>query len=381
MDRGVVIVGAGQAGFQTALSLRNEGYAGNIALVDDEGRVPYARPPLSKAYLKGTATAESLEYRPAEFFVQQSLDLVLNDPAVEIDRGRQTVALRSGRELEWSSLVLATGAHVRRLPSLGKEPSYLRTFADSESLRSHLSGSGSLLAIGCGFIGLEAAAAARAQGKQVRVIGAEARLMGRAVSPFISAWFHALHERHGVEIQLNTAVQGVSETSAVLPDGTVETADTVVVGIGVIPNTELAAKANLAVSGGIVTDSYLRTNDPAIFAVGDCAMHPNVYAGGLTRIESVQNAADHARAVASTISGRPKEYRQVPWFWTEQFEAKLQIAGLAVEADETEVKGDPESGKFSVYSYKAGKLKFVESVNQPAAHIAARKLIEGVASE
>ncbi len=376
MDRGVVIIGAGQAGFQTALSLRNEGYAGKIALLDDEGRVPYARPPLSKAYLKGTATAESLEYRPAEFFVQQSIDLVLSDPAVALDRRRQMVALRSGRELEWSSLVLATGAHVRRLPTSGKEPFCLRTFADSDSLRTHLSEANEVLAIGVGFIGLEAAAAARAQGKKVRLIGAEARLMGRAVSPFISAWFQKMFERHEVPIRLNTAVKRITEAGVELADGSVETADTVIVGIGVIPNTELAAKANLAVSGGIVTDSYLRTSDPSIFAVGDCATHPNVYAGGLTRIESVQNAADHARAVASTISGKPKEYRQVPWFWTEQFEAKLQIAGLAVEADETEVKGDPESGKFSVYNYKGGKLKFVESVNQPAAHIAARKLLE-----
>lgn len=381
MDRGTVIIGAGQAGFQTALSLRNEGYAGKITLIDDEGRVPYARPPLSKAYLKGTATAESLEYRPAEFFVQQAIDLVLNNAAIAIDRGRQSVALRSGREVEWSSLVLATGAHVRRLPSRGKEPFYLRTFADSEGLRTHLTRANDVLAIGCGFIGLEAAAAARVQGKQVRVIGAEARLMGRAVSPFISAWFHALHERHGVEIRLNTAVQSVSETSAELPDGTLEAADTVVVGIGVIPNTALANAAGLKIEFGILTDSYLRTSDPGIFAVGDCATHPNIYADGLARIESVQNAADHARAVASTISGRPKEYRQVPWFWTEQFEAKLQIAGLAAETDETEVRGDPESGKFSVYNYKGGKLRFVESVNQPAAHIAARKLIEGVASE
>lgn len=376
MDLGVVIVGAGQAGFQTALSLRNEGYAGRIALIDDEGRVPYARPPLSKAYLKGSATAESLEYRPAEFFVQQSIDLVLNDPAIAIDRERRTVALRSGRELEWSSLVLATGAHVRRIPAAGCEPFYLRTFSDSESLRTRLGDARDVLAIGCGFIGLEAAAAARAQGKQVRVIGAESRLMGRAVSPFISAWFQKMFERHDVEIQLNTAVRQITPVGAVTADGSEVLADTVVVGIGVIPNTDLAANANLAISGGILTDSYLRTSDPAIFAVGDCATHPNVYAGGLTRIESVQNAADHARAVASTISGKPREYHQVPWFWTEQFKAKLQTAGLAVEADETEIKGDPESGKFSVYSYKAGKLMFVESVNQPAAHIAARKLLE-----
>lgn len=376
MDHGVVIIGAGQAGFQTALSLRNEGYAGKIALIDDEGRVPYARPPLSKAYLKGTASAESLEYRPAEFFVQQAIELVLDDPAVAIDREKRTVALRSGCELEWTSLVLATGAHVRRLPSTGTEPFYLRTFADSEGLRKHLAGADSLLAIGCGFIGLEAAAAVRAQGKRVLVIGAEGRLMGRAVSPFISAWFQAMHERHGVEIRLNTAVRSVSESGAELPDGTTESADAVVVGIGVIPNTALAATAGLALSGGILTDSWLKTSDPAIFAVGDCATHPNVYANGLARIESVQNAADHARAVASTIAGKPKEYRQVPWFWTEQFEAKLQIAGLSVETDETEVRGDPDSGKFSVYNYKDGKLKFVESVNQPAAHIAARKLLE-----
>ena len=320
----------------------------------------------------------SLDFRPAEFFEQQSIELILGDPAVSIDRSERTILLRSGRTLGWSSLVLATGARVRELPCDGPSPEglfYLRTLNDSLGLRARLLAANQVLAIGCGFIGLEAAAAARSLGKPVRIIGMEDRLMGRAVSPFISTWFEALHRRHGVDIQLRTAVSKLSAAGVHLENGTVESADAIVVGIGVLPNLELAAAAGLETANGIVADTYLRTSDPNIFAIGDCALHPNGFSGGVARIESIQNATDQARAVASTLTGKPRPFAQVPWFWTEQFEAKLQIAGLPGLVDNVEVRGDPDSGKFSVYSYCEGVLRTVESVNRPADHILARKAL------
>jgi 3-phenylpropionate/trans-cinnamate dioxygenase ferredoxin reductase subunit len=331
--------------------------------------LPYARPPLSKAFLKNDATPESIEFRPADFFERESIDFLSGDAAVAIDRASKFVRLQSGLEIPWTNLVLATGAHVRRLPGESRKVTYIRTLNDSLEVREKLRQGGAMLAIGGGFIGLEAAAAARAMGLTVRLIAAEDRLMGRAVSPFISDWFAALHQRHGVHIQLNTMVRALDDPALGEPD-------IIVVGIGVIPNTSLAEESGLEVFSGIVTDQYLRTSDPAIFAVGDCALHPNAWAEGLVRLESVQNAADQARVVASTLAGKPRAYHHVPWFWTEQFEAKLQIAGMPGEIDESEVRGDPESGKFSVYNYRAGKLRFVESVNQPAAHIGARKELD-----
>ncbi|MCU1326814.1 MAG: putative ferredoxin--NAD(+) reductase [Bryobacterales bacterium] len=312
---------------------------------------------------------ESIEFRPADFFDREQIEFISGDAAVEIERGSRLIRLQSGRELHYSELVLATGAHVRTLPGATDKVAYIRTLTDSLSLRSRMRKGGEMLAIGGGFIGLEAAAAARSMGMTVRLMAAEPRLMGRAVSHYISDWFAALHERHGVQFQLGTAV-------ATLDDPALASPDIIVVGIGVIPNVALAQGAGLEAFSGIVTDNHLRTSDSAIFAVGDCALHPNAWAGGLVRLESVQNAADQARCVASTIAGTPKAYAHVPWFWTEQFEAKLQIAGMPGETDESVVRGDPAAGKFSVYNYQAGKLRFVESVNKPADHIAARKLLE-----
>lgn len=366
---GAVIVGAGQAGFQTALSLRSEGYVGPITLIGEESRLPYARPPLSKAFLKNDADPETLEYRPAAFFTEHRIDCLFGERVIAFDRGSKVLRIASGGEIPWSHLVLATGARVRTLSGTRPDVHYVRTTEDSLVLRQALRRGGELSVIGGGFIGLEVAAAARSMGMSVQVTAAEARLMGRAVSPFISQWFAALHDRHGVSLRMNTMLRDLDDPSLT---------GEVVVGIGVIPNIEIARDAGLEVFDGIVTDSFLRTSDPSIFAVGDCALHPNPYAGGLIRIESVQNAADQARAVASTIAGKPREYRQVPWFWTEQFEAKLQIAGIPHDDDEIEVRGDVEVGKFSVYSYRHGELRAVESVNRPADHIAARKSLEAL---
>lgn len=361
----VVILGAGQAGFQAALSLRAEGLDGPVTLVDGEGRLPYNRPPLSKAFLTGKVGEDDIALRPSQFYERQRIDLRMGDPAVRIDRQAREVELASGRRLAWSRLILATGARVRELPVRGARPNnlvYLRTLDDAVALRAAVEDADDVLAIGAGFVGLEAASAFGRQGKRVRVVAAEDRVMGRAVSPPISAWFDELHRSRGIELRLGTAVAAI--------DGEEHGAGVVLVGIGVIPNVELAAEAGLATRDGVVVDEYLRTSDPDVYAIGDCAR----FSG--RRIESVQNAVDQAKCVAAAITGRAVPYSQVPWFWTEQFEARLQIAGIAAGCDRFVERGDRDSGKFSVFCFEGAALRAVESINRPADHMAARKMLE-----
>ena len=351
----VVIVGAGQAGFQTAASLRSEGFEGSITLIGEEQHLPYQRPPLSKGVLAGAQKIESLPFRPEKFYEDHSIELLLSQRAVAIDREERRVMLASRTSVDYDSLVLATGARVRKLPVPGVL--YLRDRDDAMELKSRLESAESVAIVGGGFIGLEVAAVARATGKPVTLVEAQDRLMARSVAPVVSEYFLDSHMAQGVTVILNSTE--------------IPRADLIVAGIGVIANVELAQGAGLTVKSGIVVDAFLKTIDSNIFAIGDCAESAN----GL-RLESVQNAADQAKSVATQIVKGPAPYHAVPWFWTDQFDIKLQMAGVSSARYKTVLRGTPESRKFSVfYLDDADRLTAVDSVNSPGDHMVARKML------
>lgn len=380
-ERGVVIVGAGQGGFQAAASLRQEGYEAPITLVGDEPGLPYQRPPLSKAYLKD-GDAERLALRPAAFYETEEITVLPGVRATRIEREGHLVELADGRRLPYDKLILATGSRNRSLPVAGgglEGVVELRTLADAQALRARLPGVTRAIVVGGGFIGLEFAAVARGLGVEVTVIEAAERVMSRVVSPPVSEHFHALHRALGVDLRLRVMAaeilgDGRRATGVRLSDGTEIAGDLVVVAVGIVPSVELAQEAGLACADGILVDAELRTSDPDIFAIGDCVAFVPHGRGDRLRLESVQNAVDGARAVAATICGRPTPLTAVPWFWSDQGTAKLQIAGLTHHADRHEVveRGD---GKLCVFCFRGGRLVGVETVNSPADHMAARKLL------
>ena len=381
----VVIVGAGQAGVEAAAALRESGYEGSISLVGAEPHVPYERPPLSKQYLEPDADAGSLVLRGADFYQDRGIELLLGTAATRIDRGQRAVVLASGERLPYARLILAPGATPRRLPVPGaNHPSVLtlRTLDESDALRARLLAAPQrVVVIGGGFIGLEVAAAARAAGHDVTVVEALDRVLARAVSLPISKYMAALHRDRGVRILFDRQVEAIDgEPGGALYDlrlrgGAILPADLVVVGVGVTPDTALAEQAGLTVADGIVVDEYLRTGDPLIHAVGDCARFPSPHGAGLLRLESVQNAVDQARCVAQYICDgeAAKPYGAVPWFWTDQYADKLQIAGITTGHDRVELDGDPAEASFSVHCYRGDRLVGVESVNRPIDHIRARR--------
>ncbi len=383
MSNGVVIVGAGQAGFQVAASLRADGFDEPIRLIGDEPGLPYQRPPLSKGFLLGKQAIDAIALRPLAFYEKQRIELMAGEKVIAIDQANRAVRLASGRRVEYGTLVLAVGARNRTLPLAGDNLDgvcYLRTNAEAVAIKQRLADARDVVVIGGGFIGLELAAAAASLGKSVRVLEALPRLMSRAVSGVLSDFYRDVHTSRGVGISLGVTVREIAVrngrvSEVVLTDGTVYPADLVLVGIGILPNTELAAAAGLAVANGILVDAQLRTEDHCIYAIGDCADHPNPHAGGRVRLESVQNAVDHAKCVAAAIVGRPQDYRAVPWFWTDQFDINLQMVGLSGGFDRIVTRGEPESRKFSVFYFKQDRLAAIDSVNCPGDHIAGRKLI------
>lgn len=373
----VVIIGGGQGGFQTAASLRAEGYEEKITLIGDEPGVPYQRPPLSKGFLLGKQEQRHAELRPTAFFETQRIALVTARVAA-IDRASRRVTLDSGEHIEYDTLVLATGARNRTLPQEGIAPDsvfYLRTLAEATELRQRLAAAQDVVVIGGGFIGLEVAAAARTLNKQVTVIEGQARLMARVVAPVVSEYFRGQHENKGVDVLLNATLEEIRAKEVLLRERTSRPADLVIAGIGVVPNVELAREAGLPVGNGITVDKYLRTADRRIFAIGDCAECPNPFAELCVRLESVQNAVDQAICVARTIVGHEAPYSAVPWFWTDQYDIHLQMAGLPAGFDQVVARGIPESRKFSVFYFRGERLCAVDSINRPADHMAARKLI------
>jgi 3-phenylpropionate/trans-cinnamate dioxygenase ferredoxin reductase subunit len=378
----VIVVGAGHAGFQLAASLRQNGFAEPIVLINDEGHLPYQRPPLSKAYLKGTGGPDSLMFRPDKFYRDQNVDLI-TDRAVSIDRAARKVGLASGGSLDYGHLVLATGARNRLLdlPNANLEDvRYLRILDESEALRHRIASCARVVVIGAGFIGLEFAATARAKGLEVDVVELGTRVMARAVTAEISEFFQQRHTAAGIHIHLGVQVtsieaDGPKVTGVSLSDGRHIPADLIVVGVGVLPNVELAAEAGLSVASGVVVDDHLLTSDPNISAIGDCALFASPRFGGSLRLESVQNAADHARCVAARLTGKAEVYDGLPWFWSDQGPDKLQIAGLTTGYDRVVVRGDRAQGQFSAFCYKGAQIVGIESINRAGDHMFGRRLL------
>lgn len=384
-DTTVVIVGAGQAGFQTAASLRELGYQGRVALIGAEASLPYQRPPLSKAHLKPDAQDAQLHLRPDTFFADRRIELRVPERVTAIDRPGHRVALASGASLHYDHLVLATGTRPRRpdwpgMDLLGVQ--LLRTVEDARQIRALLQAARKAVIVGAGFIGLEVAATAGAAGLHVTVIEFAERPLKRALSSEMAAHLQRAHAGRGVEFMMRTSVAAIEGadgrvTGVTTRDGRRLDADLVLVGIGVQPNSELAAAAGLPVDDGIVVDAQLLTADPAISAIGDCARYPSVHHPVAVRLESVQNSVDQARAVAARLAGQPAPYDKLPWFWSDQGDLRVQMCGLAQETDDVVVRGSPETGRFSVLRFRGDRLTAVETVNHPADHMAMRKILAG----
>jgi 3-phenylpropionate/trans-cinnamate dioxygenase ferredoxin reductase subunit len=379
----VVIVGGGQAGYQVAASLRGKKFDGPIVILGEEPVLPYQRPPLSKGYVKGEAKESTLLLRAADFYTTNAIEMRTDCCVTLVDRAAREVVLATGERVAYDSLVLATGGRVRKLPVPGAElagVAYVRTLADAKSLKPQIEAATNVVVVGGGFIGLECASVASVLGCKVVVLEAMDRLMARVVSPVLSDYYRDLHRSRGVDVRLGELVTEILGTGGTVTgvrcgDGSTVPADLVVVGIGIIANDDLAKEAGLVCDRGIVVDALLRTADPDIYAIGDCAAFPHPMAPTqLVRLESVQNAIDQGKTVADAIMGGAKPYAAVPWFWSDQYEVKLQIVGLTSQYDDTVTLGDVASGRFSVLYFRDGSLIGIDSVNMPSDHVVGRKL-------
>lgn len=383
MHADVLIIGAGQAGFQVAVSLRQKRFEGTIVMVGDEPYPPYHRPPLSKAALKDGLNEATLWYRPDAFFEAQKIEERRNARAESLDRDAKQVTLSDGCVVEYDTLVLATGARARSLPPVMGVPGdaifTLRTLDDAHALQPKLKPGVHVAVVGAGYIGLEVAASARQLGCEVAVVDQAARAMQRTASPTISAHFQNLHVGHGVRFQLADTVSGMTETpdfrALVCGSGAELPFDIVVAGIGVIPNDDLAREAGIAVEDGIVADAQGRTSDPSVFAAGDCARHAHAGFAEKVRFESVQSAIDQGKVVAAAILGADDAHSAVPWFWSDQYDAKLQVVGIPEADCAAFIKGDPASGSFAVYHMRGNDPVAVEAVNAPHDFVTARKTV------
>ncbi|WP_406625370.1 NAD(P)/FAD-dependent oxidoreductase [Acidovorax sp. SDU_ACID1] len=378
--KNIVILGAGHAGCQLAFALRENGFQGNLTLVNGENALPYHRPPLSKGFLKN-GRRDGLLLRGENAFADHGISLVV-DVAREIRPASREVQLESGALLPYDHLALALGTLNRSLdiPGGDKGVVYLKSLADAETLRARLIDANTVVIIGAGFIGLEVAALAASEAKVVHVIDLADRVMARTASEEISGYFQRRHQEAGVLFHLGARIIDVVRNGSMVSGVSLSTgetieADLVVAGLGVIPHTAMAQAAGLAVDNGIVVDEYLASNDPYISAIGDCARFPTPHASCPIRLESIQNAHDHARNLAKRLTGDAQPYTVLPWFWSDQGDDKLQIAGLPGVADQRVLRGSPEQKRFSVFSFRGGQLFAVESVNQATDHMLARKLI------
>ena len=384
---GMLIVGAGLAGLTVAETLRAEGYAGPVTLLGAEPHAPYQRPPLSKGFLLGETAEAQLMMRTAEAMEKKNILLKVGAGVTAIERGAKQVTLSNGSTLAYDGLALCTGARLRPLPLAGASLGGvfgLRSLDDAKAIKAALDTAQNVVIIGGGFIGLEVAAVARRKGRQVTVLEAAERLMARVVPPHLSQFYLDLHRGQGVEVVLAATVAGLigadGRIAAVRTgDGREFPADLVLVGIGVIANAELAQAAGLDVAGGIVVDACSRTADPAIVAAGDCSVR-RLADGSLRRLESVQNAMEQAKSAAVALLGRERPFTATPWFWSDQYDVKLQMAGLSAGFDQVVTRGDPATRKYSCYYYRAGELIAIDSINQSPDHLTGRKLLDKGAS-
>jgi 3-phenylpropionate/trans-cinnamate dioxygenase ferredoxin reductase subunit len=384
----LIVIGAGHAGTEAAVAARQGGYAGKIVVIGDELPLPYHRPPLSKAYLHGGATIESLLLKPQAAYDKAEVTLRLGSRVDSIDRAQKAVLLADGERLAYSQLIIATGSRARPLNApglpIGSRPSnlfYLRNIDDVEAMRPHFVEGKRLVIVGAGYIGLEVASVARKCGLQVTVLEAAPRVLARVTAPEVSAFYASLHEQAGVRIlagrqiaHINLDPQGAIASLATA-DGAVIEADLVIAGIGVVPNHELAEQAGLAIDNGIATDNCMRTSDPDIFAIGDCSSHPSHVYGRRIRLESVPNALEQARCVASVVCGAPKPYVSVPWFWSDQYDLKLQMVGLSQGYDQVVLRGDPANKSFAVFYLREGAVISADCINRPLEFVPLKKLV------
>jgi 3-phenylpropionate/trans-cinnamate dioxygenase ferredoxin reductase subunit len=371
----VVIIGTGHAGIQAAATLREEGFEGEIVLISDESDLPYQKPPLSKGYLQGKQSAEAILFRSENFYVSNAIDLKLGVKISSINPAENNIQIQDGDVINYSHLILATGAQNRKLNFKNADIFYLRTKADAKNIEAQLEKSKNVVIIGGGFIGLELAALAQEKGKNVTVIEAQSRLMERVLPAVISDVFQQTHEQKGVTILLNTFTENVENTTVTTKCGKTIDADFILAGIGVIPEISLALNAGIVCDNGILVNEFQQTSVDNIYAIGDCANHFNVFANKNIRLESVQNAVDQAKVSVSHILGKAEPYRNVPWFWTNQYNLKLNMAGISMGFDNYLIRGDELSGKFSVYYFTNNKLIGVDSLNKTAEHLNARNLI------
>ncbi|MEI7711626.1 MAG: FAD-dependent oxidoreductase [Rhodospirillales bacterium] len=381
----VVIAGAGHAGGSVAAMLRQLGFEGSIVLIGDEPIPPYERPPLSKAWLKGEASAESLALRPAEFYGTQKIDLRLNTVVTGIDRAAKIVSLGTGETVAYDRLILALGARARRLPIPGIELDgvlELRTAADADKLKAALGPGKRLAVVGGGYVGLEAAASARGLGAEATIIERESRVLARVACQQLSDFFEAYHRAQGVTIEVSAGVDGLEGangrvTGVRLTDGRLVPCDAALIGVGAVPNEEIARDAGLTCDGGIVVDLSARTSDPSIFAIGDCTKRPLPLYDRTMRLESVPNALEQAKQAAAAIYGRPPLPPEVPWFWSDQYDLRLQIAGIPFDATQIVVRGDIEAGKFALFHLaEDGLVRAVEAVNASTEFMGGRRIVQ-----
>lgn len=380
---GMVIIGAGHAAGQAAASLRQEKYEGPITIIGDEPHVPYQRPPLSKHYLAGEQTLDRVYLRPAKFYEDKDIDLRLGLRATSIDRQEKTVALNDGGSVKYDKLLLATGSRARQLNIEGSDLAgihYLRTIADVDAIRAEMAPGRNLVIVGGGYIGLEVASVGVEAGMNVHVLEMEERILQRVTTPEMSAYYHQLHTGRGVNLHTSTGVTGFAGsdgkvTEVLCGDDASFDADLVIVGIGIIPNVEIAEEAGLTCDNGVVVDEHCRTSDPDIYAAGDCTNHPNPLLDRRLRLESVPNAMEQARVCASNMLGGDKTYASIPWFWSDQYELKLQMVGFSADGDQQVVRGDMAANQFAVFYLKDGKVVAADAVNSAKEFMVCKQLI------
>lgn len=385
MSERCIIVGAGHAAAQMVASLRGEGWDGEILLIGDEASMPYQRPPLSKAYLAGAMTAQQLLIRPEAFYQKHKVELLLNTRVTKIDRERRIVSTNRRQTHSYDKLCLATGTRPRRLGSVpGAELAgihYLRSLADIDRIRGDMAAARKAVIVGGGYIGLETAASLRKGGLDVTVIEAADRILQRVTSPQLSDFFRRVHRQHGVTILESTGLaEFCGEAGRVVSVRTTRghllTADIVVVGVGVEVNGDLAQDCGLDFDNGIVVDDYCRTSDANIVAIGDCTNQYNAHYQRRLRLESVPNATEQAKTAAKLLCGKPQVNDSLPWFWSDQYDIKLQIAGISDGYDEMETRGDVQSGCFAIYYLRQGVVIATDAINSPRDFMLAKKLIQ-----
>ncbi|TDJ46406.1 MAG: pyridine nucleotide-disulfide oxidoreductase [Gammaproteobacteria bacterium] len=383
MSETIVIAGAGHAAGQATVSLRQGGFNGRIIVIGDEPYLPYQRPPLSKKFLAGEIENDRLLIRHDKFYTDHDIEVRLSTQVTEFDRNQQTIRLSDGKQLEYDRLILATGSQVRKIDMPGIDLDgvhYLRTIDDVARMREDFQPGRNLIVIGAGYIGLEVAAVAATRGLNVTVLEMADRVMSRVVAPEVSAFFEKVHREAGVDIRC-----GRDPNSALLGDRHVRTlrsadgeelpADMVIVGVGIMPRIDIAEAAGLECDNGIVVDEFCRTSDPHILAIGDCTNHPNSLLGRRLRLESVHNAQEQAKTAAATLCGQPKPYAQIPWFWSDQYDLKLQIVGIAGTHDQVVLRGNPDSRSFAAFYMQGDLLCAVDAINRPREFMLSKKLI------